>query len=69
MSKPRKELEDMILAAGHLAEDTVTSSTTHVCQGVIGGAPAMSSKLKKAQKLGVPVITEDQLAELLKVKP
>jgi len=57
----RKEAEAMIEARGGKASGSVSKKTTYVVAGEAAG-----SKLEKANKLGVPVLTEDEFLELLK---
>ena len=57
----RKTAENEIALRGGKASGSVSKKTTYVVAGEAAG-----SKLTKAQQLGVPVLTEDEFAELLK---
>ena len=57
----RKTAEAEIALRGGKASGSVSKKTTYVVAGEAAG-----SKLTKAQQLGVPVLTEDEFAELLK---
>ena len=57
----RKTAEGMIEARGGKAAGSVSKKTTYVVAGEDAG-----SKLRKAQELGISVLTEDEFAELLK---
>lgn len=57
----RDEASEMIEARGGKASGSVSKKTTYVVAGEAAG-----SKLRKAQELGVPVLTEDEFLELLK---
>ena len=63
MSRPRKAIAADIEAAGHSVSDDVNSGITHLCQA---DPSSQSSKSKKAVKMGIPVISEDELMKLLK---
>jgi DNA ligase (NAD+) len=60
LSKKRSEIEDMIKAAGGTPSDSVSKKTRYL---VCGAEPG--SKLEKANKLGVEVIDEAKLLELI----
>ena len=57
----RKTAENEIVLRGGKASGSVSKKTTYVVAGEAAG-----SKLTKAQQLGVPVLTEDEFAEMLK---
>lgn len=57
----RKTAEAEIALRGGKASGSVSKKTTYVVAGEAAG-----SKLTRAQKLGVPVLTEEQFEELLK---
>ncbi len=61
LSRPRPEFERLIAAAGGKATGSVTKKTDFLVAGEGGG-----SKREKAAKLGVPVIDEAALMQLLK---
>jgi DNA ligase (NAD+) len=56
----RPDAEARARDAGATTADTVTKKTTHV---VAGASPG--SKLEKARKLGITVLTEDEFAEII----
>jgi DNA ligase (NAD+) len=60
----RDEAKSSLEALGAKVSDTVSKKTTGV---IVGESPG--SKLQKAQKLGVPVLSEDDLHELLGPSP
>lgn len=62
MSRPRKEIAADIEAAGHTVVDRVSKDTTHLCQA---DPTSKSSKTEKAEKLGIPIISEKQLIGML----
>ncbi len=57
----RDKASEMIEARGGKSSGSVSKKTTYVVAGEAAG-----SKLRKAQELGVPVLTEDEFLELLK---
>lgn len=62
MSRSRKEIAADIEAAGHRVSDRVSKELTHLCQA---DPNSKSSKTKKAENLGIPVISESQLVAML----
>lgn len=64
LSKPRDEIADLIRAAG----GTVTSSVSKKTSFLLAGEEA-GSKLDKARKLNVPVLTEAEFREKLASSP
>jgi len=57
----RKTAESMIEARGGKASGSVSKRTTYVVAGEEAG-----SKLRKAQELNIPILTEDEFANMLK---
>ena len=57
----RDEAAEMIEKRGGKSSGSVSKKTTYVVAGENAG-----SKLRKAQELGIPVLTEDAFLELLK---
>lgn len=57
----REEAQEMVEKRGGKASGSVSKKTTYVVAGEAAG-----SKLRKAQELGIPVLTEDEFLELLK---
>ncbi len=60
LSRPRPEFERLIAAAGGKATGSVTQKTDYLVAGEGGG-----SKRDKAAKLGVPVIDEETLMQMM----
>jgi len=56
----REEASELIEARGGKASGSVSKKTTYVVAGEKAG-----SKLRKAQELGIPVLTEDEFAQML----
>ncbi|MCC8174750.1 MAG: NAD-dependent DNA ligase LigA, partial [Odoribacter sp.] len=59
LSRPREYFKDMILNAGGRVSDSVSAKTTMLLAGENAG-----SKLKKAEKLGTKVISEEDFQQL-----
>jgi DNA ligase (NAD+) len=57
----RDEAGEMIEKRGGKSSGSVSKKTTYVVAGENAG-----SKLRKAQELGIPVLTEEEFLELLK---
>jgi len=60
LSKPRKEIEDLIESLGGKTSSSVSKKTDFVLAGEDAG-----SKLDKAKALGVKVITENEFFSLM----
>ena len=56
----REEAQEMVEKRGGKASGSVSKKTTYVVAGEAAG-----SKLRKAQELGIPILTEDEFLELL----
>lgn len=63
LSRPREYFKELILNAGGKVSDAVSAKTACLLAGESAG-----SKLKKAEKLGIPVISEEEFYKKLKVK-
>ena len=61
LSHPREYFKDLILNAGGKVSESVSAKTSCLVVGENAG-----SKLKKAEKLGVKVLSEDEFLELFK---
>ena len=61
LSRPREFLKDLILNAGGKVSDSVSNKTAYLLAGENAG-----SKRKKAEKLGTPIISEEDFYNLLK---
>lgn len=58
--KPRTHYQELIESAGHQFASSVTKKTTHLLAGEAAG-----SKIEKAEKLGIPVLTEEEFLALI----
>jgi DNA ligase (NAD+) len=58
---PRSQAESLVREAGGVVSDSVTKKTTYVVTGETPG-----SKLDKARRLGIKVLTEDEFVRLVK---
>ena len=63
LTRPRKEIEDVIKAEGGKVSSSVSKNTFAV---VTGDVHSSSSKMEKARKLGVQIWSEDDLIEKMK---
>ena len=61
LSKPRKEIEELIKSNGGIFQSAISSKTSFLVAGEGGG-----SKRSKAESLGVKVISEQDLLNMLK---
>jgi DNA ligase (NAD+) len=57
----RKEAEDLVEQQGGRAASSVSKKTDYLVAG-----PGAGSKLDKAQKLGVSILTEDEFLQMTK---
>jgi len=62
MTRPRKDIAADIIAKGHLVADKVSKGVTHLCQA---DPSSVSDKTKKANKLGIKIISEMELNGLI----
>lgn len=60
LSRPREYFKELILDAGGKVSDSVSARTAYLLAGENAG-----SKLKKAEKLGIPVVTEETFLKLI----
>lgn len=60
LSRPRSEIKDELLAMGAKVVGSVSSKTDYLLAGSDAG-----SKLAKAQQLGITIINEDELGDLI----
>lgn len=63
LSRPREYFKDIILSAGGKVSDSISSKTTFLLAGENAG-----SKLKKAEKLGIRIIGENEFKEMINDK-
>ena len=61
--KNRQELVDLIEKAGGKVQSSVSAKTMYLINNDVNST---SSKNKKAKELNIPIITEDELMEMLK---
>lgn len=62
LSKPKAYFWDKITAAGHIGSDEFSKQVTHLVAADPSGS---SSKLQKARKQGIPILSEIELETLL----
>ena len=60
---PRNDVKTMLLNVGAKVSGSVSAKTDYLIVGENAG-----SKLSKANELGISIITEDELIQLIKVK-
>ncbi len=63
LSEPRKNIEDLIVQKGGKVASSVTKNTAYL---VTNDQDTASSKLNQAKRLGIKIISEPQLRQLLK---
>ena len=61
LSRPREYFKELILNAGGKVSDSVSAKTAYLLAGENAG-----SKLKKAEKLGTQILSEEAFYDLLK---
>lgn len=61
LSLPREHFKALILKAGGKVSDSVSSKTTYLLAGENAG-----SKLKKAEKLNVTILSEEEFNKIIK---
>jgi DNA ligase (NAD+) len=61
LSKPRKEIQQIIESAGHVFQDSITKDTNYL----VAGADIGKNEIEKAKKYNVTVIDETAMNELL----
>jgi DNA ligase (NAD+) len=63
LSQPKAHYWKLISDAGHVGTDDLSKTVTHLVAADPNGT---SSKLQKARKTGIPILSESQLLDLLK---
>lgn len=61
----RKDFEDVVKASGYVMDSSIKKTTTYL---ITNDKDSGSSKNKKAQSLGIPVITEQEFLDLISEK-
>ena len=65
LSMKRKDFEDVVKASGYVMDSSIKKTTTYL---ITNDKDSGSSKNKKAQSLGIPVITEQEFLDLISEK-